>query len=274
MRKKALVAALFFSVVAAPVFCDSQGRRLESLLGPELASSLRAESDSPERGGLLTGTQTRNPALGFLPRHPELEAFVREAKSGLGPAILVESLYLYRKPHGAAAEWTAAERAGLFNSVVALSSLAGIEYFSISRGAMRTFYESSHVIDNPRNRTPLPDPSFASPPEALALYARQRDLTFGDNVYRFEFRSGADFIIFSQENITSMSVGIVPTIGRNRFRMVTAIIDAGDSLLIYAAAMARATAVPGMGDRIGGSFENRLKAVLQWFSGHADEVFR
>jgi len=130
------------------------------------------------------------------------------------------------------------------------------------------------VIDNPRNRNPLPDPTFATPPETLVLYARQRDLTFGDNTYRFDYRAGTDFFLFAQENLTSMSVGIIPVIGRNRFQMVVAVIDAGDSLLIYAAAMARASALPGMGDRVGNSFNNRLQAVLQWFSEHADGVFR
>jgi hypothetical protein len=52
-----------------------------------------------------------------------------------------------------------------------------------------------------------------------------------------------------------------------------AIIDTGDSLLIYAAAMAKAASLPGIGDRIGASFTNRAKAILQWFTGRADKVF-
>jgi len=99
-------------------------------------------------------------------------------------------------------------------------------------------------------------------------------MTFGDNTYLFEYRAGADYILFMQENLTAMTAGIIPAIGRNRFRVVMAIVDAGDSLLIYAAAMTRVPTVFGMGDRIGNSFNNRLQAVLQWFSEHADRVFR
>ncbi|MCL2599576.1 MAG: hypothetical protein FWD88_00125 [Treponema sp.] len=272
------LASVFVFVLAVPVFCVPQGRAhggtLEGLVGLERAALLRAASDPAARDGLLSEVQLRRPSLSLMPRHDALERFVTEAKNDLGPAILVETLYLYSKPYGRAAEWTAAERAGLFNSITALSTLAGIQYFSITRGAMHTFYESSHVIDNPRNRAALPDPVFATPPARLVLYARQRDLTFGDNTYRFEYRAGADHIFFMQENLTSMSAGIIPAIGRNRFRMVMAIIDAGDSLLIYSAAMTRTTAVPGMGERIGNSFNNRLQAVLQWFSEHADRVFQ
>ena len=267
VKKGPLLAFLIFSVYAVPGFCNTP----EELLGSDRAAALRSRAAG---GELISEVQLRNPGFRLLPGHVELERFVGEAKADLGPAVLVETLFLYNKPQGRTEAWSEAERADLFNRVVALSTLAGIEYFSITRGAMRTFYESSHVIDNPRNRRPLPDPSFATPPGTLVLYAQQRDLTFGNNVYRFDYRTGADFMFFVQENITAMTAGIVPAIGRNRFRMVMAVIDAGDSLLIYAAAMARVSAVPGMGDRIGSSFNNRLKAVLQWFSEHADDVFR
>jgi len=43
---------------------------------------------------------------------------------------------------------------------------------------------------------------------------------------------------------------------------------------VYVAAMARTVALPGMGDRVGASFANRVKAVLAWFSGRADDIFR
>ena len=273
-KKKTLLVAAVFSVLAAPVFCVPQGATLEDLIGSERAAILRASAVSSAQEELLSEVQLRNPSLRLLPRHGELGRFITETKNDLGPSILVETLFLYNKPHGRSEVWSEAERAGLFNVVTALSTLTGIQYFSATRGAMRVFYESSHVIDNPRNRTPLPDPTFATPPGTLVLYARQRDLTFGDNTYRFDYRAGADFFLFAQENMTSMNAGIVPVIGRNRFRMVVAVIDAGDSLLIYAAAMARATALPGMGDRVGNSFNNRLQAVLQWFSEHADGVFQ
>ena len=267
--KKTLLASVVLTVFAAPAFCAT----LERLVGPERAALL-ASAGPAGQGRPLSEVQSRNPSVRLAPNHEGVRRFVAEAKADLGPGILVESLFLYRKPHGRSAPWSEAERAGVFNSVVALSTLAGLQYFSITRNSMRTFYDFSRVIDNPGNRAPMPDPWFSRPPQTLSLYARQRDSTFGDNVYRFTYRAGADYVLFMQENLTPMTAGIVPAIGRNRFRMVMAVIDAGDSLLIYAAAMARATPAPGMGDRIGASFNNRLDAVLQWFSGHANGVFR
>jgi len=185
----------------------------------------------------------------------------------LEPNILVESLYLYRKPSGQAGNrWSETERAGLFNRLVALSTLAGIEYYSESRKRMRVFYESSRVIDNPSNKNPLPDPVYAEVPASLTLYARQKDLTFVDNIYRFDFQAGTDAIFFMQENLTVMSTRMIPAIGRNRLRTIFALIDTGDSILLYAAAMARTASPQSMSDRIGASFTNRAKAVIKWFT--------
>jgi hypothetical protein len=54
---------------------------------------------------------------------------------------------------------------------------------------------------------------------------------------------------------------------------VAAVIDAGDSLLIYIASMAKAASLPGLSGRIGNSFTNRAEAILKWFAGRADRVF-
>jgi hypothetical protein len=138
---------------------------------------------------------------------------------------------------------------------------------------MRVFYESSVVIDNPATKKTLPDPVYAALPSSLVLYARQKDLTFGDNVYSFNFYTGENYIFFVQENLTAMNAGIIPAIGKNKLHSLVAVIDAGDSLLIYAAAMAKTVSVFGMGDRIGHSFTNRAKAILKWFTERADGVF-
>jgi hypothetical protein len=138
---------------------------------------------------------------------------------------------------------------------------------------MRTFYEYSRVINSPDSRLEIPDPGFPVPPASLTLYARQRDLTFGDNVYKYRYLAEGDHFVFIQENLTAMNAGIIPAVGKNRLRSLVAVIDAGDSLLVYAVSLAKASALPGMGERIGSSFSNRAQAVLDWFSAQADKAF-
>jgi len=255
-----LLFAIF--IVLQPAFSAS----LDELAGVERAAVLRAAAEP------VTEVQLKNPVPRLLPRHGELERFVAENQKSLDPNLFVETLSLYHKPQ--AAQWSEIEQTSLLNQLAALSTLTGIQYYSESRKTMRVFYESSGVIDNPAKKNPLPDPVYAALPDSLTLYARQKDLTFGDNVYSFNFYTGEDFIFFLQENLTSMNAGIIPAIGKNKLLSLVAVIDSGDSLLIYAAAMAKTVSVPGIGERIGHSFTNRAKAILEWFTGRAEKVFQ
>jgi len=248
--------------LVSPVFSTS----LDELVGAERADVLRAAVEP------LTEVQQKAPSPRLMPLHGELGRFIADIQNSLAPNMFVETLSLYRKPR--ATNWDKAEQTSLLNQLTALSTLSGIQYYSESRKAMRTFYESSRVIDNATSKKPLPDPVYAALPDSLTLYARQKDLTFGDNVYTFTFKTGDDFIFFVQENLTTMTAGIFPAIGKNKLHSIIAVIDCGDCLLIYAAAMAKTASLPGMGDRIGHSFTNRAKAILKWFAGRADEVFR
>lgn len=265
-----LIVSMFIPAVF-PAFPVS----LEELAGPERAALLR-------NGEIVSQVQLKNPRPVLVPNHTAVRTLTGEIERTLNPGIIVETLSLYKKPGGTggtntgeefAGSWTGEERRDLYNEALTISSLAGIQYYSASRKAMRTFYETSAVINNPEAKRPIPDPAYAVPPENIVIYARQKDLTFGDNIYRYEYRAGTDFLIFTQENLTAMNVGIINAVGKNRLRSVVAVLDAGDSLLIYAASMAKASAFPGLGERIGNSFTNRTKAILLWFTGKADKVF-
>jgi hypothetical protein len=262
MMKYMLMALMLAGAACLPLAAAS----LEELTGTERAAELLA-------GNIVTRTQLKDPRPLLIPRHTELRRLVDEIMAGLGPGLFVESLYRYEKPAGPAADWTAAERLRLYNEATALSSLEGIQYYSASRKTMRTFYDYSRIIDGPETRQVLPDPAFADVPAEQRLYARQRDLTFGDNIYRYDYLALDDALIFVQQNLTAMNVGIIPAVGKNRLRSVAAVIDAGDSLLIYIASMAKAASLPGLGGRIGNSFTNRAEAILKWFAGRADRAF-
>jgi hypothetical protein len=138
---------------------------------------------------------------------------------------------------------------------------------------MRTFYETSSVIDGQSTKRPIPDPVYPRPPAKLTVFARQKDLTFGDNIYQYDYYSEPGAFIFIQQNLTSLSYGIIPAVGKNKLRSAAAVIDAGEYLLVYIASMSKAAAIPGMKERIGNSFANRSEAIFNWFSTQADKAF-
>jgi hypothetical protein len=263
--KRRFGAALLCLLVLAgtPLFAAS----LEDLIGAERAGRLR-------NGETLTEVQQKSSSPRLIPTDSSLRGMVDGMMRSLSPSFFVETLYLYRKPAGAASPaWSAAERSALYNEALALSSLAGLQYYSASRGEMRTFYETSRVVSGPDGKQDAADPAFASPPAELTIYARQKDLSFGDNVYRYDYYARPDSFVFVQENLSSMNYGIIPAVGRNKLRSMVAVIDAGDYLLLYAVSMAKAASLPGMSERVGRSFSTRAEAILNWFTGQAGKAF-
>ena len=229
--------------------------------------------------GLLEGrnpvlSQFKDPEPRLLPRHDLLKGLIDKVRRDLEPGTLVETLHLYRKPDVAErAAWTGSEETELYNSMLALSTLTGLKYYSASRGAIRTLYEASMIIDGPATKKPLPDPVYSQPQKELSLFARQHDLSFGDNIYKYDYYYAPGSLIFIQENLTSLSAGIIPAVGKNKLRSVVAILDAGNYILVYVASMAKTVSFPGMKERIGNSFTNRAEAVFNWFSTQADKAF-
>jgi hypothetical protein len=265
--KSIVIFILVFSLAVPCVFSVP----LENLVSSSNAARLRSSGES------IIETQLRNPTPVLLPQDNELRRIVGGIMSSLEPNILVETLYLYRKPasvDGALDGWTDAQRTGVFNQLMSISSMTGLQYYSASRRAMRTFYEYSYLVNAPDTRNRIPDPVFTMVPASLTLYARQKDLTFGDNIYRYDFVTVQDAVYFTQDNITALTIALIPVINRGNLKTVMAVIDCGDSILIYAASMTKALSVPGIGDRVSNSFSNRAQAVLGWFNGKLDITFQ
>ena len=252
------------------VFCpglDLFGFDLE-----DLAGSLQARALLSGEKPVLAQFKNIEPRL--IPRNDILSGVIDALRQEINPNVLVETLHLYQKPPQAEKTvWSAEEEIRIYNEIISLSTLAGLEYYSASRGRMRTFYETSTVIDGPGTKKPIPDPVYTRCPAELTIYARQKDLTFGDNIYQYDYYVVPGTMIFTQENLTSLTYGIIPAVGRNKLRSVVAILDAGNYLLVYAASMARAATLLGMNERISESFANRSEAIFHWFKDQADKAF-
>jgi hypothetical protein len=241
---------------------------MEDLVGPSTAQTLNQK-------GFVRAIETGKPAPTLMPQTAWTRDLFKKFSQNLDPNIIVETLYLYKKPETANVQgWTETERSALFNALRALSSLKGIEYFSASHNKMRVFYESSFAIDDPTTKKPLADPVVEFPPETAVLYAEQRDTTFGTNIYRYDYYTQPDAFAFVQENLTTMSFGILPLIGKNKLRSVIMVFDTGNSMVIYGVSVMNAMLLPGFQGKILDSFSNRTNAIYQWFKTRAALAFK
>ena len=112
---------------------------LAGLVGAENAAALI-------RGDTLSGFQNKDPRPALVPSNSFVRNMADEMIRSLKPSFFVENLSLYRKPPSQARSWTEPERTALYNESLALSSLAGLQYYSTSRKEMRTFYDTSAIV--------------------------------------------------------------------------------------------------------------------------------
>jgi len=258
-----LLGVALGSFVGSPAV---SGLSLEDFISREKTAALLA-------GEKLVTSQFNESQPRLIPQHRSIMSLVDTIRRDLNPSVMVETLFVYEKPLNANKDaWSDEEAARLYNGILALSTLAGLQYYSASRGAMRTFYETSSVIDGQSTKRPIPDPVYSRPQARLTIQARQKDLTFGDNIYQYDYYSEPGAFIFVQQNLTSLSYGIIPAVGKNKLQSVAAVIDAGNYLLVYIASMSKAASIPGMKERIGNSFANRSEAIFNWFSNQADKA--
>jgi hypothetical protein len=216
------------------------------------------------QGKVLKTSDGSSPEL--LPAVQEAQA-LREAIAADRPGILVESAFLMPRPAPQDPVGGKAEMARVYGLLRSISALEGIEYFSVSHNAMRVLYAESYRIDGPETRKRLPDPpapAYADIPRSESLFVFQRDLSFGANVYRYDYSSFPDAFLVEMRNLTRMSYGIVPMLAPEGLRTRLLVIPAAEGIVFYIESDS-ASAGP-FRSRLGESFSNRAIALFGWFS--------
>lgn len=218
-----------------------------------------------ETNGKIVRTAPKGEGPSLLPTQRGAQA-VAARLAAEKPSLLVEALYLYRRPSPGD---EAGELREVYATLLGISTLQGIEYWSASRKKMRTFYAESWRIDGPETRIRLPDPSAPAtgPLPALAdYYAYQHDLTFGANVYRVSYSTFGGAVLLELVNMTTLGYYGIPVLKPDGLRVRLLVIQAREGLLFYATS---AGDVPGLSvirDKVEESVTNRAEALFKWFS--------
>lgn len=246
----ALLLAGLFPVFAAPLASDY------------LSKDVLARIDNGE--GLFASSSGKNPGLNLAPRHPmaqEMEASIDYEE----PSVIVEALFSWQKPH--ASPGAEEEMLAIYNVLRAVGSLEGIEYYSASRKKMRVLYEYSSLIAGANDTKPLADRSLERIPwQAESLFARQKDTTFGDNLYSITMSSATGSVTQVSTNLSQIHLGILPVASAGNIRLRILVLSVDDAVLFYAVSSAKALVIPGIKATLETSFGNRVAAVYSWFS--------
>jgi hypothetical protein len=210
---------------------------------------------------LLTAAPGQGPSL--LPRYPGSEG-IAAALAAAKPNLIVEALYAYRRPQPADPK---AELKSLYGTLLSISSLEGIQYYSASRKKMRTFYEQSYRIDGPDTKKRLADasPPPGSLPPTATFYAFQKDLTFGSNIYEWNFTAFPEALLLETINLTGLTYIGIPVIPAKGLKARLLIIQTDEAILFYVVNAADAPSIGIVRDKVQDSIGNRAEALYKWF---------
>lgn len=263
-----VVVALTLFLIGLPV-----SGQFVSLPYDELTVHLtEIEAEQLDRDGQIVSVDFEfQPDSPLVLAPPLLAARIARFSAANAAGLSVEALFFTQLTD---AERAAATPRALYNITRAVSTLTGIEYYSSSRGRERIFYEDSYVVDSPQSKVRLSDPLLLADmpiPVSDMQYLRQRDSSFGENVYRANYSYQNSITTLEIVNLTRMFYTIVPLVQPGQLRTLFAILPTAEGVIFYGVSLVElgVGGAFGLEERAANSFTNRLIAVSDWF---ADQV--
>ncbi len=153
----------------------------------------------------------------------------------------------------------------VYNLLLSVSSMKGLEYYSASRGRMRTLFAESYAIRSPENPAPVPDPMVDTIPSEQVLFVFQEDLTFGKNLSRWNYRSKGDELSISITNLTPMKYSFFTVADPGNMQIHLLVVPAEEGIAFYGCMVAKSPRFLGLEKTRTESFYNRIKALFSWF---------
>jgi hypothetical protein len=192
----------------------------------------------------------------------EIERGLRALDPRVGIEIFVE-IPVQRRA------FTESGRLAIYNILRSPSTMEGIEYYSASRGRMRTFYHESYAVADEDGEEAIPDPHVDSIPSSDVIWAYQRDGSFGQNVQRLEFTARDGSFLMLMENETTMVYTVIPLVrpGNLRTYLYVRPVEDRSVLQFYGNLAVRVPTILGLQERARNSFYNRIVALHDWFIG-------
>ena len=194
----------------------------------------------------------------------DYESDLLEIISKLDVTIGVESLYFLKYSRLNTKENTSI--LSIYNTLLSVKTMKGIEYYSQSRKKMRTLYTESYGIESLDNKEPIDDPVYTSIPGILTRYMLQTDKTFGENLYKAVYRYDGNTIWINIVNETKMKYSFIPMVDKGNMSVSLFVTTTDEGILFYGVSTSETSSFLGLAKSKKESFYNRIKAMFMWFS--------
>jgi len=172
--------------------------------------------------------------------------------------IGVESLYFLKTDKSLAL-------LDLYNILLSISTMKGIDYYSQTRKKYRTLYTNSHVITDKTDTKQVPDPRISTLEDMKQIYIEQTDTTFGKNIYKTTYRTDGKLIWLEMTNETPMKYSFIRMVDKENIAINLLIKKTDTGIIFYGITSAKTFSFLGIEKKNKESFYNRMKALYSWF---------
>ncbi|WP_428770358.1 DUF6675 family protein [Treponema sp. HNW] len=198
------------------------------------------------------------------------------------PVFIVESLYLLKKtsdiPKSASQDEMqngtervpriiisrAAGEIGKISSVLRnLSTMQGIQYYSNSRKRWETLYTEVYTVNNPDERTRIPDPADKKA-DGLVSYVYQKDRSLSGCVYKFQYFEQAAQTSFRAENTEKIVYKGFNIVKPEAMLLCLNAVETEEHIVFYITVRADAAKIPLVSERLAKSYGSRADAIYNW----------
>lgn len=171
---------------------------------------------------------------------------------------------------------TKAKGSDLSRILRSISALKGLQYYSPSRKKNRLLYKDSFVVEkketkNGRVEYVKVDDPLDKEMNGLSILVSQEDLTFGKNIYKYDYFQDNYGMGLTVENINPLYYSIFKAINERELNSCVIFHDLGDYLLIYASTKANFAKLYGIEKKIKSSFSSRLEALCGYLIAKYNE---
>ncbi len=187
--------------------------------------------------------------------------FAAELASGLTldkPTVAIEGFFLFPRPSGKL-------EPGLYNALNSVSSMEGLEYYSVSRKQTEPLILASWRVVSKDNRQKVSDPVFVSIPPFQKAVIFQKDNKLGEGLSEVTWKllpGGA--VAMTIRNLQTLTYGILPLVDPGNLQMFFVVVPLADKIAVYGAMEGKTVQLFGLEKSKDESFRNRMRALAGW----------
>ncbi|MBN2653176.1 MAG: hypothetical protein JXR63_12425 [Spirochaetales bacterium] len=174
------------------------------------------------------------------------------------PTMIIEKIYFI--PHNKIKN----NFEQIFKNFHKISSLTDVEYFSQSKGKMRTLFEQSYTIESKSSAKQIPDIIPKLSRNEFEIF--QEDTSFGDMFYNVQSDFSENCINLSLLSNSHLKLGVFKLIDPEKLQITATLFKTDKGYIFYGTLRTDYKDKLGIMRKRSDSMHNRLQAIYDWFA--------